>query len=84
MPFGNRSMNISRFEGFVVYGICFEEHQRFYNFFDPNDTTENFLNIFKPTLVATRKKVQTKFPFLITNFQPQPNEGLLELTYARI
>ena len=84
MSFGNRPMNISRFEGLVVYGICFEEHQRFYNFFDLNDTTENFLNIFKPILVATRKKVQTKFTFLITNFQRQPNEGLVELTDARI
>ena len=84
LPFENRPINITRFDGLSVYSISFDEHQRFYSFYDSDDPVQNHLNVFKLRFVPTGKEVRIKCTFSIVNFQPPPADGLVELTDTRI
>ena len=82
--FESRLVSITRFDGTSIYSISFDEHQRFYYFYDSDDTIENLLNVFRLRLLPTSKKVQIKGTFSIVNYQPLPVDGLVEFTDTRI
>ena len=62
LPFENRSIKIVRLDGISTYSISFEEHQKFYNFYDSEDTTENLLNVFRHRFTPNGKKPIDKMP----------------------
>lgn len=83
MLFENRPISMEKFGGRISYKISYSDHKRFYEFTDPEDTIEDFLNILKHKFVPPGCKVQAKCTFYIQNFEPTPTENMIEVTDSR-
>ena len=82
-----KPIEIRRFdENLTRYFVSFEQHSDYYNFYNPEEIIENFLNLFslKFVLKPNLNKAKIKATFSILNFQPPEQNGFLEITDSRI
>ena len=70
----------------TTYFFSFSEHSYSYNFYNFHKIIENFLNLLssKFTPGSTLEKVKIKATFSTVNFQPQKQNGFVEITDSRI
>lgn len=86
-PFKARPIVIRRYDkNLTRYFKSFEQHSDYYNFYDPDEATRNFLNLFSLRFVpkSNLNKVKIKSNFSILNFQPPEQNSFVEITDGRI
>ena len=83
--FENTPINIRIFDGNLShYSILFGDHSDCNNFYDPDDTIKNFLDLFSIRFVP-RAKVQIKCTLKsVLNYQPPLGDGFVAVRDTRI
>ena len=83
IPCDGRTVNIKTFRVILNYEILFEEHQEFYDFHNPNELMDNFLENSKNMFVPTDNKVVIKCGLTLVFFQPGPAGYHVPITNIR-
>ena len=78
-PIENRPINVFRRENFLtIFSINFVQHSNFYNFFNSEETVDNFLSVVENNFVPA-ENVEVQGSFSLINYQPPESEFSVEI-----